>query len=178
MSLDENARKRKERLAQLQATKRKHSALEDTEAAAAVIAEGPDEADDDEPALKLKVARNYDMETKLPKLGFLNAGEMTGAADTVENRSKALIAEAEAAQEDGEEDAPLDLEQLQPKKPDWDLKRDLEARMEPLRKKEQQVIDGLVRERIRAAKAGGTKQIDGSAMLRQSNRLEAQAHEV
>jgi coiled-coil domain-containing protein 12 len=173
MSLDEQARKRRERLAMLQATKRKHSALEESNTA-------QNDSDDGDalPSAKLQVTRNYDMETKMPKLGFLQASEVTSAQDTVENRSKALLAEVVTAQQQEEEsqDAPLDLTQLQPKKPDWDLKRDLEARMEPLRRKQQQVVDGLVRDRIRAAKDEGKKSIDGLAMLRQSERLEAEAH--
>ena len=69
-----------------------------------------------------------------------------------------LQAEKEAA-----EDKPLDLFKLQPKKPNWDLKRDLERKLDVLNVRTENAIARLVRERIAAQQAAkqGPKNGDG-----------------
>ena len=52
---------------------------------------------------------------------------------------------------------------MQPKKPNWDLKRDLEQKMKPLQVQTDNAIAKLVRERVEAQKAIREKQpLDGS----------------
>lgn len=91
--------------------------------------------------------RNYDAATRGPKLGFETAP--TAGLDTVELQA-ARLAQAEKAQRQKEaaEDAPLDLFKLQPRRPNWDLKRELERRLEPVNVRTQNAIARLVRERV------------------------------
>ena len=49
------------------------------------------------------------------------------------------------------EDTPLDLFKLQPRKPNWDLRRDLDAKLEVLAVRTDNAIARLVRERVAAA---------------------------
>ncbi|PYH95826.1 hypothetical protein BO71DRAFT_397633 [Aspergillus ellipticus CBS 707.79] len=157
-SLDAAATDRKARLAKLAALKRKQPEPEtepQTEAHAA--------GDETEPAVpdvtqKYLSGRNYDAETRGPKLGFDSApieGQITLEAQAAE------IAKTTAEQAKQEEagDQPIDLFKLQPKKPNWDLKRDLDEKMNILDVRTQNAIARLVRQRIgdaqRAAQAKG-----------------------
>ena len=45
-----------------------------------------------------------------------------------------------------------DLIALAPKRPDWDLKRAIEPRLERLKKKTERAIAEVIRERLRASK--------------------------
>ena len=75
------------------------------------------------------------------------------------------------AAEDEQDEKGIDLFKLQPKKPNWDLKRDLEKKLEILNVRTDNAVARLVRERIgNAQKASGatSKQlpssIDGEAV--------------
>ena len=95
--------------------------------------------------------RNYDPETRGPRLGF----EIEPAANqpTLEADATALAAETQKqAQQDAKPDKPLDLFTLRPKKPNWDLKRDLDAKLQVLNVRTENAIAKLVRERIEEAK--------------------------
>ncbi|KAF2759558.1 hypothetical protein EJ05DRAFT_474656 [Pseudovirgaria hyperparasitica] len=105
--------------------------------------------------------RNYDPEIRGPKLGF----EFNPAGDniTLEQQAAALAEQTRAAAE-AEEQAgqPLDLFKLQPKKPNWDLKRDLDKKLEVLNTRTDNAIARLVKERIEASKkAKAVKSADG-----------------
>ncbi|MCJ1375226.1 hypothetical protein MMC20_006460 [Loxospora ochrophaea] len=144
-SLDAAAIERKARLAKLKSLKRK----------------GPDSynesepgATQDEPSAVSKTylsGRNYDPTTRGPKLGFENAP--TEDQETLEERAR-QIAEStnKEAEEEEKEDRPMDLFKLQPKKPNWDLKRDVQKKMERLNVQTDNAIARLVRERIEAQK--------------------------
>lgn len=154
---------RKSRLAQLKSLKRKQaptdeepSTSEDSSSTAIVPTESA------EPVTKSYLSgRNYDPETRNVKLGFESApvGDQTA---TLEYKAEQLALESKAQQAVEEtEDKPLDLFKLQPKKPNWDLKRDLEAKMKPLNVLTDNAIARIVRERIegqknaRSVKQGG-----------------------
>lgn len=95
--------------------------------------------------------RNYDPETRGPRLGF----EVEPAANqpTLEADAIALAAETQKqAKQDAKPDKPLDLFTLRPKKPNWDLKRDLDAKLQILNVRTENAIAKLVRERIEEAK--------------------------
>ncbi|KAJ5131777.1 mRNA splicing factor Cwf18 [Penicillium atrosanguineum] len=143
-SLDAASTDRKTRLAKLAALKRKQPEPETEEA-------GGDEElpDADDVTTKYISGRNYDAETRGPKLGF-EEGPQEGKV-TVEAQA-AEIAEAvkEQAQKD-EEDAPIDLFKLQPKKPNWDLRRDLDEKLKTLNVRTENAIARLVRQRIENA---------------------------
>jgi hypothetical protein len=65
-------------------------------------------------------------------------------ADTVEKATATLAKEAIAADEERRKQE-LDLINIQPKKPNWDLKRDLEKRLEKLKPKTQAAMYTLIR---------------------------------
>lgn len=167
-SLDAASTDRKARLAKLAAVKRKQPEPE-TEAV------GDEELPDaDDVTTKYISGRNYDAETRGPKLGF-EQGPQEGKV-TVEAQA-AEIAEAvkEQAQKD-EDDAPIDLFKLQPKKPNWDLRRDLDEKLKTLNVRTENAIARLVRQRIenaqRAAKEKGASNgtgeevgIEGDALV-------------
>ncbi|KAI9822772.1 MAG: hypothetical protein M1832_003005 [Thelocarpon impressellum] len=92
--------------------------------------------------------RNYDATTRGPKLGF--DAPPTEGERTLELRAADLAAEtaAQAAQAEAEAAKPLDLWKLRPKKPNWDLKRDLEAKMVRVNVRTDNAIARLVRQRV------------------------------
>lgn len=91
--------------------------------------------------------RNYDAETKGPRLGFETAP--SEGKETLERKAAALAEETKKqAEEEEKADKPLDLFKLQPKKPNWDLKRDLDRKLEVLNVRTDNAIARLVRERI------------------------------
>lgn len=153
-SLDAASTERKARLAKLAALKRKQPEPE-TEAGA-----DKEELPDATPDVTTTYlsGRNYDTETRGPKLGF-EQGPHEGHL-TVETQA-AEIAETikEQAKKDEDADAPIDLFKLQPKKPNWDLRRDLDEKLKTLNVRTENAIARLVRQRIenaqRAAKERG-----------------------
>lgn len=156
-SLDAAATERKARLAKLAALKRKQPEPETlTEARA-----GDDEMVDAAPEVTTTFlsGRNYDPEARGPKLGFEQAP--TDGQITLEEQANEIAkTTAEQAQKDEEADRPIDLFQLQPKKPNWDLRRDLDEKMKTLNVRTDNAIARLVRQRIegaqRTAKEQGT----------------------
>ncbi|GAB7342107.1 hypothetical protein MBLNU457_g0380t1 [Dothideomycetes sp. NU457] len=172
-SLSAATQDRKARLAQLKSLKRKQPD-EDTEETATETPSkdepsskdeitSKDESTEAHPAsetTKYLSGRNYDPTTRGPRLGFEASPAST--VQTVEARAQTL-AKTTAAQAAALEAAnePLDLFKLQPKKPNWDLKRDLDLKLEVLNVRTENAIARLVRERIREqkekAKARGKK---------------------
>ncbi|KAL4877182.1 cwf18 pre-mRNA splicing factor-domain-containing protein [Aspergillus karnatakaensis] len=156
-SLDAAATDRKARLAKLAALKRKQPEPDTPVNNAAQ----EDEPRDDVPDVTRKYlsGRNYDSETGGAKLGFDQAP--TDGQITLELQAEAIARDvAEQAKMNEDADQPIDLFKLQPKKPNWDLKRDLDDKMKILNVRTQNAIAKLVRQRIedaqRAAKAKGT----------------------
>lgn len=162
-SLDAAATERKARLAKLAALKRKQPEPEPLTEIHAKDEEGQ-QTEQEAPAVSSEAAtrylsgRNYDPETRGPKLGFEQApidGQITLEAQAAEIARTT----AEQAKKDEEADQPLDLFKLQPKKPNWDLKRDLDEKLKILNVRTENAIARLVRQRIenaqRAAKEKG-----------------------
>lgn len=148
LSLDAQANERKARLAQLRSLKRKQQPEE-----------GPSSPDrneqsssSDQPrptdaAAHYLSGRNYDIAARGPKLGFDHAP--TEGEATVEEQAAVLALETKKwLDEEEKADKPIDLFTLQPKKPNWDLKRDLERRLEILNVRTDNAIARLVRQRI------------------------------
>ncbi|ATY62761.1 cell cycle control protein cwf18, putative [Cordyceps militaris CM01] len=102
--------------------------------------------------------RNYDPETRGPKLGFEAPPTLADDKATLEQQAAELEAQvrqqaaAEAAEEKG-----IDLFKLQPKKPNWDLKRNLEQRLDVLNVRTDNAIARLVKDRITAAQKAAEK---------------------
>ncbi|OAA33243.1 mRNA splicing factor, Cwf18 [Moelleriella libera RCEF 2490] len=115
--------------------------------------------------------RNYDPETRGPKLGFDQApNENLGKPTLEEQASEVEDKVRQQAVEEAQDDKGLDLFKLQPKKPNWDLKRNLESKLEILNVRTDNAIARLVRERItgaqKAASSGaavGRSESDGDA---------------
>ncbi|KAL8720235.1 MAG: hypothetical protein Q9225_002867 [Loekoesia sp. 1 TL-2023] len=163
ISLDAAATERKARLAKLKSLKRKQSdtaADESTDSTFASAAFSPNPDRSPSPpsvATTYLSGRNYDPTTRGPKLGFEAAP--TENVETLENRAEQIAQETrEQEAKEEKEDKPIDLFKLQPKKPNWDLKRDLARKMEVLNVRTENAIARLVRERIEGAKNKSSQQ--------------------
>lgn len=105
--------------------------------------------------------RNYDRETKGAKLGFETAP--SEGKETLERKAAALALETKRqAEEEEKADKPLDLFKLQPKKPNWDLKRDLDRKLEILNVRTDNAIARMVRERIANQQKAAKAKVNGS----------------
>ncbi|KIV77723.1 hypothetical protein PV11_09505 [Exophiala sideris] len=163
-TLDAAAVDRKARLAKLASLKRKQPGSDVTAPAAQEEEEQrPDESTSTDKYLS---GRNYDIASKNAKLGFESVS--IDDAETLEQQAKRIAAEAaeQAAKDEVEAEKGIDLFKLQPKKPNWDLKRDLAEKMKILDVRTQNAIARLVRERIENAKkeaASSGKALQASA---------------
>jgi len=156
-SLDAASTDRKARLAKLASLKRKQSEVDSS----AQDSKNDDSSDSLSNVTTAYLSgRNYDPQTRGPKLGFERPP--TDGEITLESQaSKIAIETAQTAKEDEEADKPIDLFKLQPKKPNWDLKRDLDEKMNILNVRTENAIARLVRERIQnAQKAAKEKSRD------------------
>jgi coiled-coil domain-containing protein 12 len=148
-SLRAAADERKSRLAKLKSLKRKQPGDEIVPPESTRSPSPPASPD----VAKLHLSgRNYDPETKGPKLGFEAPPTLGLEKPTLEQQAAEVEAEIRRkAEEDEKEDQAVDLFKLQPKKPNWDLKRDLEKKLEILNVRTENAIASLVRERIEGA---------------------------
>lgn len=157
-SLDAAAAARKERLAQLKSLKRKQLSDADTVLADAPYSAGPAPKsnptlppnDEKDTSIHLS-GRNYDIESRAPKMGFAQAP--SEGQDTLEGLAQEIVIrtkEQQLADQKGEK--PIDLFSLQPKKPNWDLKRDVDKKLERLNAKTDVAIAKMIRQRIEEAK--------------------------
>lgn len=166
-SLDAAATERKARLAKLKSLKRKQPPTdsEDTDLplALSVLPEASlTSASVPEPTDRYLSGRNYDTETRGPKLGFENAP--SADAETLENRAAAIALETrEKEDKEAKEEKPIDLFSLQPKKANWDLKRDVARKMEVLNARTENAIARLVRERFEGQKKKEVERANGGA---------------
>lgn len=140
---------RKARLAQLKNLKRKQPAGE--------VVAPESERSPAEPEEKVDIARlhlsgrNYDAETKGPKLGFEAPPTIGLESQTLEEQAADIEADIrQQAAEEAANDKGIDLFKLQPKKPNWDLKRNLDAKLEILNVRTDNAIARLVVARISA----------------------------
>lgn len=155
-SLDAAANERKARLAKLKSLKRKQPDSSTDVDASSTIDDAESSAQDNIHEVPTVTStylsgRNYDPTTKGPKLGFEQAPNED--EETLEDRAAQIAEETtRQAEKEEKEDRPIDLFKLQPKKPNWDLKRDLAKKMEILNVRTDNAIAQLVRERIEGAK--------------------------
>lgn len=158
-SLDAAAAARKERLAQLKSLKRKQL-LEDVDivlpdapnSTGPVSKSNPPLLPNGEKDTSIHLSgRNYDIESRAPKMGFAQAP--SEGQDTLEGLAQEIVIrtkEQQLADQKGEK--PIDLFSLQPKKPNWDLKRDVDKKLERLNAKTDVAIAKMIRQRIEEAK--------------------------
>ncbi|GAA5941001.1 CCDC12/cwf18 family protein [Sporobolomyces koalae] len=95
--------------------------------------------------------RNYDPET-----GLARKHARTAEVETVEQETDGL-ADQVIAQDEQTRAQELDLTNIQPKKANWDLKRDLDRRLSKLKPKTEGAISQLIRKRLQAQKSSGTE---------------------
>lgn len=137
-SLEEQARSRKEKLAQLRGLKRKNEQSEEH----LETGEKNHEESNNQNIFK---SRNFDIETREAKVGYENAPDEdveTVEVVTEELRQNAMDNFMKKTSE------PLDLSKLEPKSVTWDLERDLEPKMKILETRTDNAIIKLVRERL------------------------------
>jgi coiled-coil domain-containing protein 12 len=150
---------RKARLAKLKSLKRKQptepDADTDTNADAAQDQAAETETTNNPPTTDIArlhlSGRNYDFTTKGPKLGFEAPPTLELSQPTLEQQAQDLEDESRRqAAVDAQQaaDRGIDLFKLQPKKPNWDLKRELNLRMEGLHVRTENAIARMVRERL------------------------------
>ena len=149
------AEDRKARLAALKSLKRKQPDSDQADNASTddlPPPKSPKREESSTPTTSYLSGRNYDPETRGPKFGFeSNPAENL---DTLEKKAAALAEETRLqAEKEAAQDKPLDLFNLQPKKPNWDLKRDLDRKLHVINVRTDNAIAKLVRERIAANQA-------------------------
>jgi len=134
-SLEATALKRKERLAALREAKNKKRT----------------EGDKKLPAPSFRSYKPADEDLQDLAIPEPQIEEITDKVkDELENEHKGVVMES------------LDFTNLAPKKPDWDLKRDIAPKLEKLEKRTQKAIAELIRERLKeeglanAVSAGAT----------------------
>ncbi|EGR47725.1 uncharacterized protein TRIREDRAFT_63542 [Trichoderma reesei QM6a] len=166
-SLSAAADERKARLAKLKTLKRKQPVDEvatpegDRDASPAAAAAAAATAEENDVATRHLSGRNYDPETRGPKLGFDAPPTLGLEKPTLEEQAAEVEAEVrEKAAEEARDDKGLDLFKLQPKKPNWDLKRNLEKKLEVLNVRTDNAIAKLVRERVQSAQKAAQKKED------------------
>ena len=147
---------RKARLAQLKSLKRKQAPSDDTHDTSTSDSTAlTTTQEEDAPSVVTTYlsGRNFDPSTRNVKLGFDNT-PVADPTNTLEYKAQQLALQTKAEQEKEKGDAPLDLFKLQPKKPNWDLKRDLNEKMRTggLERETKNAIARLVRERVEAQK--------------------------
>ena len=142
------ADERKARLAKLKSLKRK---LPDDEGVAPESTRSPSPPAEPDVTRLLLSGRNYDPEAKGPKLGF-EAPPTLAVEQTLEQQAREVEEEIrKKAEEEEQDDKGVDLFKLQPKKPNWDLKRDLEKKLDILNVRTENAIARIVRDRIEGA---------------------------
>jgi coiled-coil domain-containing protein 12 len=166
VALGAAADERKARLAKLKSLKRKQPSDE-------VVA--PESTRSPSPPVSPDVAalhlsgRNYDPEAKGPKLGFEAPPTLALEKPTLEELAKEIEQTTKKkAEEEEQDDKGVDLFKLQPKKPNWDLKRDLDQKLEVLNVRTENAIARLVRERIEGAQKAAKKKA-GHGVLQASD---------
>ncbi|KAL8286625.1 hypothetical protein RQP46_004153 [Phenoliferia psychrophenolica] len=149
MSLQDAAVSRKEKLAML----KKRKELHETNPTAAASTDAGDKSSD------VFRFRNYDPET-----GSARKHARMDEDETVEAQVEGLVDKV-VAEDEARRAEELDLTNIMPKKPNWDLKRDLDRKLGKLKSKTDQAIAQLIRKRLQAEKgdagaivAGGTRQ--------------------
>ncbi|KAI0141673.1 cwf18 pre-mRNA splicing factor-domain-containing protein [Xylariaceae sp. FL1272] len=144
---------RKARLAKLKTLKRKQPADEIVAPESERTIASPPATHDAPDVSKLHLSgRNYDSETRGPKLGFEAPPTLDMQGPTLEEQAAQVEDDIrQKAADDAKEDHAIDLFKLQPKKPNWDLKRDLKAKLDVLNVRTDNAIAKLVRQRIASA---------------------------
>jgi len=140
-SLQEQALKRKERLKALKEKQLQGRDTQDGEPESKRTLEAPDfETEDRHRELKL---RNYTPEDEELKERQVPKAKPISVEDKVKDQLEAAIPEPIIEE--------VDLANLAPRKPDWDLKRDVAKKLEKLERRTQKAIAELIRDRLKGS---------------------------
>jgi len=141
-SLEAAAKRRKERLAALRASKDKKNAKD---------------SEKSEKALPTPIFRSYKPADESLKDLALPEPEIEEITDKVknelDNEDKGVVMES------------LDFTNLAPRKPDWDLKRDIAPKLAKLEKRTQKAIAELIRERLKEEDLANAVTVGASSAL-------------
>ena len=157
-SLDAASSERKARLAKLASLKRKQPDSDTIVDTVSTIKDSSDAPHASKTDL-YSSGRNYDPETRGPRLGFENVPSANTITLEQQAEQITLNTAEQAAKDEIEAESGIDLFKLQPKKPNWDLKRDLAEKMKVLDVRTQNAIARLVRERIENSKKEALQKI-------------------
>ncbi|RPA95560.1 hypothetical protein L873DRAFT_1812674 [Choiromyces venosus 120613-1] len=158
-SLDAQSAARKERLAQLKSLKRKQPPTDPSPSQEVTMTTDEPEQPEKDTNVHLS-GRNYDIESRAPKMGFVSAPNE--GQETLEDAAKKIVETTKDLQmADEKNDKPIDLFNLQPKKPNWDLKRDVDKKLEKLNQKTDIAIAKIIRTRIEEARQKRIRQSKG-----------------
>nr|CAG31909.1 hypothetical protein RCJMB04_13h18 [Gallus gallus] len=152
--LEEEARRRQERLRAL-----RQRALQNKNSGEPEAKQFKGDEEEETVRHRELILRNYDPEDEELKKRKLPPAKPASVEDKVKDQLEAAKPEPIIDE--------VDLTNLAPRKPDWDLKRDVAKKMEKLEKRTQRAIAELIRERLKgqeeelAAAVGSAKQ-DGS----------------
>uniref|UniRef100_A0A1A7YYV7 Coiled-coil domain containing 12 n=1 Tax=Iconisemion striatum TaxID=60296 RepID=A0A1A7YYV7_9TELE len=138
-SLQEQALKRKERLKALR-DKKSYGQEEDDEEPESKKAATEENIEDKHRELKL---RNYTPEDQELKERQVPKVKPASVEDKVKDQLEAANPEPIIEE--------VDLANLAPRKPDWDLKRDVAKKLEKLERRTQRAIAELIRDRLRGS---------------------------
>jgi len=168
-TLEAATQDRKARLAKLKSLKRKQpEPSEDTDNSLEIPQQGDEPSEELNVTHKYLSGRNYDLETRGPKLGFesapnANKKTLEEEAKLLEEATRKAVLEDQA--EDDSKPLEMDIFKLQPKKPNWDLKRDLKERTKILEVRTNNAIARMVRQKFEAKrKASGAEGEEAAGM--------------
>ncbi|XP_071416134.1 coiled-coil domain-containing protein 12 [Pithys albifrons albifrons] len=154
--LEEEALRRRERLKALRQRTLQNKESEEQEAKIP----RQEQEEEEEPVKHREIKlRNYEPEDEELKKRKLPPGKPASVEDTVKDQLEAAKPEPIIDE--------VDLANLAPRKPDWDLKRDVSKKLEKLEKRTQRAIAELIRERLKGqeeelASAVGAAKQEGS----------------
>jgi len=154
-NLSEEALKRKERLKAMRAKHQEQK--EDNE---------DNEAEDEKEKLPKPVFRSYKPENEKLKEQTKAAAKPSDITESIKDQLEAGMTEHVISE--------VDLEKLAPRKPDWDLKRDVSKKLEKLESRTQRAIAELIRERLKASQEDFATMVSAGA---EQNRAEAGAED-
>ncbi|KAJ6264288.1 Pre-mRNA-splicing factor [Drechslerella dactyloides] len=175
LPLEAQANARKERLAKLRGMKRKQ---QDEEAADPATSLDSRETGAIDASAVVLSGRNYDLETKAPKLGYDLAPSEN--LETLEAQAASIAIETRKAINDEDTaDKTIDLLSLQPKKPNWDLKRDVDQKLVRLERLTDNAVARILRDRIlqSQAAAGSANPENLAELVRQREKEEEKEEE-
>ncbi|KAJ6597127.1 mRNA splicing factor [Mycena vulgaris] len=118
-----------------------------------------DGVQDDGPAEPVIKSRNFDPESRTLKKRPVIPDDVD-MEDTVE-RDVAGLAENIIAEDEERRAQELDVFNIAPKRPNWDLKREMDKKLSKLQRRTQEAIHTLIRQRL-AAQKGDSDDIAGA----------------